>query len=144
MTRVRNHRILLAALLVGSVLLMPLTVEAARGTWLDELTGFVMFQKEIAQKGTFDPSLSQLRLVRKAFSAGDRDGTYVAMNRFMDMLEAREGGISAEAADAIWDFCYQVTPAGYHNVSRHLKANPDYLKELEFLRAMEERAAISF
>ncbi|GMV50822.1 MAG: hypothetical protein AMXMBFR67_23650 [Nitrospira sp.] len=41
------------------------------------------------------------------------------MNRFMDMLETREGGIGAKAADAIWDYCYQVTPPALHDVKRH-------------------------
>ena len=43
-----------------------------------------------------------------------------AMNRFMEMLQAREEGISDEAADRLFDYCYLVTPAQYHDVSRHL------------------------
>ncbi len=50
----------------------------------------------------------------------------------------------AEADQAIWDLCYKVTPAEFHNVSRHLKATPDYLQELEWLAEMERRAALSF
>ncbi len=53
------------------------------------------------------------------YDRGDWKGTYLAMNRFMDMLEAREGAISAKAADAIWDFCYEVTPPALHDVKRH-------------------------
>jgi hypothetical protein len=98
--------------------------------WLDQLTGFMLLQKSLAQWGTsppyepwgnFDLYLGQLALVRHLYRAGDHRGTYVAMNRLMDMLEAREGGISDETAEAIWDYCYRVTPAAYHDVSRHWK-----------------------
>ena len=41
------------------------------------------------------------------------------MNRPLDMLEAREGAMSANAADAIWDFCYEVTPPALPDVKRH-------------------------
>ena len=44
---------------------------------------------------------------------------YLAMNRFMDMLEVREGGIPAKSADATWNFCYEVTPPALHDVKRH-------------------------
>ena len=42
------------------------------------------------------------------------------MNRLMDMLEHRENGIPPEVADRVFDYCYLVTPAKYHDVSRHL------------------------
>ena len=42
------------------------------------------------------------------------------MNRFMEMLQAREQGIAADVADRLFDYCYLVTPARYHDVSRHL------------------------
>ncbi len=91
--------------------------------WVDQLTGFVVVQQGIAQHrgepGSFDPYVGQVALVRSLYDRGDWKGTYMAMNRFMDMLEAREDGISAKAADAIWDFCYEVTPPALHDVKRH-------------------------
>ena len=50
----------------------------------------------------------------------ESEAVYRAMNRFMEMLQAREEGISDEAADRLFDYCYLVTPAQYHDVSRHL------------------------
>ncbi len=91
--------------------------------WEEQLTGFVIVQKGMAsvrgEQGSFDPYVGQILLVRSLYSRGDWKGTYSAMNRFMDMLEAREGGISARAADAIWDYCYEVTPPALHDVKRH-------------------------
>lgn len=43
------------------------------------------------------------------------------MNHFMDMLEQRENGISEASADWLFDYCYAVTPARYHDVSRHIE-----------------------
>ncbi len=145
MKRLFAHRLFAIAVISGWVLLLlPVLAEAGQPKWIDQLTLFVMAQKEIARAGSFDPYFAQLAQVRRVENIGDHHGTYVAMNRFMDMLEAREGGISSAVAEAIWDFCYRVTPRGYHDVSRHLKANPDYLKEWEAFRRMEERAALAF
>jgi len=135
MTRDAMPRSLLVVLLGGIMvlvvlLLTPKTTGVADEVWIDQLTGFVLLQKSIVQGGasypyepvgTFDPYVVQLVLVRNVFRSGDQHGTYLAMNRLMDMLEAREGGIGDEAADAIWGYCYRVTPAAYHDVSRHLK-----------------------
>lgn len=130
MKGVVNQRLLMAALMGGlavmTLLLTPLEGDATKATaegWIDQLTGFVVVERGLAEiageGGTYDPYWGQLHLVRNLYERGDRQGTYVAMNRFMDMLEAREGGISAQAADAIWDYCYQVTPPAFHDVKRH-------------------------
>lgn len=91
--------------------------------WEQQLTGFVIVQEGVAsaksEAGSFDPYVGQILLVRSLYDRGDWRGTYLAMNRFMDMLEVREGGIPAKAADATWDFCYEVTPPALHDVKRH-------------------------
>ncbi len=130
MRRAVIHTFLTAALVAGLVgatlLLTPFGFAAnyasAEG-WVDQLTGFVVLQQGIAQaKGegqVFDPYFGQLALVRSLYDRGDWKGSYMAMNRLMDMLEARQEEISARAADAIWDYCYQVTPPALHDVKRH-------------------------
>jgi hypothetical protein len=50
-------------------------------------------------------------MVRAHLLNGESEAVYRAMNRFMEMLQARESGISAEAADRLFDYCYVVTPA---------------------------------
>lgn len=137
MTRDAMPRSLLVVLLGGIIimvlavlLLTPKTAGVTDEVWINQLTGFVLLQKSIVRAGTsygnepvgiFDPYFGQLVLVQNIFRSGDQHGTYLAMNRLMDMLEAREGGIPDEAADAIWDYCYRVTPAAYHDVSRHFR-----------------------
>ena len=91
--------------------------------WEEQLTGFVIVQEGLAsakgEPGSFDPYFGQVTLVRNLYDRGDWKGSYMAMNRFMDMLERREGDISAKAADAMWDYCYEVTPPALHDVKRH-------------------------
>ncbi len=121
-----NQRIWLAGLVVA-ILFSPVCnqAEAApqRDGWLEQLTGFVLVQQGAAlvngESARFEVYLDQLTLVRRSYEDRDQGRTYAAMNRFMDMLEAGDGGISANAADAIWDYCYQVTPPALHDVKRH-------------------------
>lgn len=120
-----THRLLLAALVGGLVLsLMPATLEAAEGTWLDQITEVVKEHQEFARstgmEQAYDSYLEQLEVVRRAFTEGDEEATYVMMNQFMDMLEVNVGGIPGWSAMALFDFCGKVTPVKYHDFSRHL------------------------
>lgn len=75
------------------------------------------------ERATYDSSVYR-NIAAKRHSNHDTPAIFrqrfgTQMNRFMDMLEAREEGISAKAADASWDFCYEVTPLALHDVKRH-------------------------
>ena len=87
--------------------------------WVDNLIGFVLMQKNIEREGSFEPYLGQLLLVRHTLQDNDLHDTYIAINRFMEMLERREGGIRPELAETIWDYCYQVTPPAFYDEKRH-------------------------
>ena len=121
-----NQKMWLAGLVVA-ILLAPANGESGfapqREGWLEQLTGFVVVQQGVAlvngEAAMFDVYLAQLTLVRRSYENRDQERTYAAMNRFMDMLESREGGISAGAADAMWEYCYEVTPPALHDVKRH-------------------------
>ncbi len=126
-----RHRFWVGALLGGLLLsLVSVQAEANRANnmegWLDKLTGFVLIQKGTERQGNFDPYLDQISVMRSVFNKeweqGDLRGTYAVMIRLMEMLQAREEGIRAEAAMAIWDYCYQVTPVALHDENRHPRA----------------------
>lgn len=101
----------------------PVLAPSAEYDWLD-----AMMQALLAEQanegpfwGTFAPYVAQLEVVRGHLANNDTVGVYVAMNRLMDMLEDRENGIPPEVADRVFDYCYLVTPAKYHDVSRHIE-----------------------
>lgn len=104
---------------IGTV--APRSVDSAG--WLDQLTAVVVVQRSLAgtrgEAGSYDAYVGQIVLVRSLYERGEWSGAFATMNRFMDMLEAREGGISGQAADALWDYCYVVTPPALHDVKRH-------------------------
>ncbi|HQY58481.1 MAG: hypothetical protein WBB60_03985 [Nitrospira sp.] len=113
-------------LLLASVIVVapgwPGATRAGEDDWLDAMVQAVLVEqtKEGAAGGVFTPYVSQLAMVRTHLINGESEAVYRAMNRFMEMLQAREAGISDEAADRLFDYCYLVTPARYHDVSRHL------------------------
>jgi hypothetical protein len=75
------------------------------------------------------PYLGQLQIVRTALRFGDDSSVVSAMNRFMEMLDQRQQGLAAEAADKLLAACVRIIPAKFHNVSRH----PGYRDHLDRL-----------
>ena len=118
--------------------------------WVEELIGQVVTYQTLAEKrlipGNYQPYLNHLIKVRNSYRAGDRNATYDGVNHFMTMLEARVGELDGHSADALWEFCYRVTPDEYHARDRHVRAKGEAgVKQAEqFMRDMEERASMSF
>ncbi|MDR4471402.1 MAG: hypothetical protein R3B11_18430 [Nitrospira sp.] len=110
--------------LLATVIIMPgvVPIADAGDDWLDAMVQAVLIEqtKDGIEVGRFSPYVAQLARVRAHLLNGENEAVYRAMNRFMEMLQARESGISEEAADRLFDYCYVVTPARYHDVSRHL------------------------
>ena len=113
-------------LLLTSVIVVapggPGATLAGEQDWLDAMMQAVLVEqtKDGSETSLFSPYVAQLARVRAHLLNGESEAVYRAMNRFMEMLQAREAGISQEAADRLFDYCYVVTPARYHDVSRHL------------------------
>ena len=120
-----------ACLLVASVIIPGVChlTSAEEHDWLDAMTQAVLAEqaREQGAGSHFVPYVTQLGAVRAQLSQNDGEGVYHSMNRFMDMLQAREQGIGAEAAERLFDYCYRVTPARYHDVSRHLHRMSGFL-----------------
>ncbi len=118
--------------------------------WVEELIGQVVTYQTLAEKqlipGNYQPYLAQMIKVRNTYRAGDRNATYDGVNQFMAMLEARVGELDGHSADALWDFCYRVTPDEYHARDRHVRSKgEDHVKKTEdSIRDMEERAAHAY
>lgn len=100
----------------------PVWAPAAEDDWLGAMMQAVLVEQanEGPFWGAFAPYVAQLEVVRGHLLKEDTAAVYLAMNRLMDMLEQRENGIPTEIADRLFDYCYLVTPAKYHDVSRHI------------------------
>ncbi len=68
---------------------------------------------------SLQPYVGQLQIVRTALRYGDDRSVVTAMNRFMEMLDQRQNGVTAEAADRLLASCVRIIPAKFHDVSRH-------------------------
>jgi hypothetical protein len=90
--------------------------------WIDRLTNEVKIAQANAAgtDAAFEPYVGQLIVVKAALERGDQPGVYRGVNTFMDMLAKREHGISAAEADRLFDYCYEATPAKFHDISRHI------------------------
>jgi hypothetical protein len=117
--------------LVGALamLLMPTITTAESTPWLDDITALVADHRDLAmsegREAVYEPFLTQLAIVRADLRAGSTEGAYEDMNRLMDMLQDKAGGIPGWSAKSIFDFCGKVTPVKYHDASRH---NPEMTK----------------
>ncbi len=100
----------------------PAWAPATESDWLGAMMQAVLVEQanEGPFWGTFAPYVAQLEIVRGHLLNEDTASVYAAMNRLMDMLEDRENGIPPEVADRLFNYCYVVTPAKYHDVPRHL------------------------
>ncbi len=121
-----------AALLLVAVVIWASTGERAFGgspigaeqEWIVTLAHAVLMAQATEGDGgvaKYAPYLRKLQAVMGALERGDDRAAYAAMNRFMEMLEAREHGIAPALADWLLDYCYLVTPPKYHDVSRHIR-----------------------
>ncbi len=148
MTRRLQKTLLGAGLIAGlAFFLAPVRTDAyQQAPWLDQITEYVVTQKAITKEGSFQPYFDELNLLRSATSKGDWNETHKAMNTLMGMLEHRAGGIPQETADAIWNYCYQVTPEYLHTEHEKIKAmgKEAYEKERAWEEDMYDRAGRSF
>ena len=91
-------------LLLASVIVVapgwPGATLAVDQDWLDAMMQAVLVEqtKDGAETSLLSPYVAQLAMVRAHLLNGENEAVYRAMNRFMEMLQARESGISGEAA----------------------------------------------
>lgn len=154
MTRHLLRNILLGALLViPSMWMISGTAEAwVSPPWIDKIALQIMEQKNLAKEGNFDPYFKQLEVVSEAAVKGTYDGKRKGMNRFLEMLETKEGGISAEAAHKIFAAVVKSVPYAVllplkseDKLDPEEKALIDRMKRFAAsIRDQDERAALSF
>ncbi|MBV6471672.1 MAG: hypothetical protein NBKEAIPA_03607 [Nitrospirae bacterium] len=133
--------------------LAPLDVSAwVAPPWIDKIALVVMEQKNLSKSGNFEPYFKQLETVSEAAVKGEYNGKRKGMNRFLEMLETKEGGISADAAHKIFAAVVKSVPyAVLLPLKSEDKLDPEEKALVErmkrFAAAMkdqDERAALSF
>jgi len=154
MTSHSVHRLVLSTFLVGIVIGVGVSRSDAYVTqpWIDKIAMEVMVQKNMAKSGNFDPYFKQLEVVTEAAAKGDFGGKRKGMNRFLEMLETKEGGITADAAHKIFATVVKVTPYAVllplkseDKLDADEKALIGRLKKFKAgVENQDERAALSF
>ncbi len=101
---------------------------SAEDDWLDAMMRAVLVEQmnEGALGRVYEPYMAQLEVIQAHYRRGDVAATYAGMNQFMGMLEHRANGIPGVSADWLFEYCYAVTPAKYHDVSRHVGKIREY------------------
>ncbi len=89
---------------------------ADQAAWIDTISDATT---SIVPEESVQAYLGQLQVVRTALRYGDDRSVASAMNRFMEMLDQRQQGLAAEAADRLLAACVRIIPAKFHDVSRH-------------------------
>lgn len=93
--------------------------------WIDDIKDAIAFYRGDAYYKKEYPNaqwhlyVRQILEVETAYQMGDVLATYVTMNRFMDMLQAREGAIPAQPANELFNLCNFVVPPQFHDVDSH-------------------------
>lgn len=95
------------------------------GNWIDKLTEYVAMQQTVTKEGNYQSLFTDLQTAKAARERGDWAGQYEALNRFIDKLDARAGGIPDKTARSIREYTYLVEPAGYHDLARDRKIHPE-------------------
>ena len=88
----------------------------AEPAWIEAIT---QATTSIVPEESLQPYVGQLQIVRTALRYGDDRSVVTAMNRFMEMLDQRQHGLAAEAADRLLVSCVRIIPSRFHDVARH-------------------------
>ena len=154
MTLCNARGLVLCAFLVGTVVGAGVHQSEAYVSqpWIDKIALELMIQKNMAKSGNFDPYFKQLEVVNEAAAKGDFGGKRKGMNRFLEMLENKEGGITEEAAHKIFATVVKVTPYAVllplkseDKLDADEKALIGRLKNFAAaIKDQDERAALSF
>ncbi len=154
MTRsIRHWALMMLAPALAAFCLGPLEVRAwVAPPWIDKIALVVMEQKNLSKSGNFEPYFKQLEAVSEAAVKGEYNGKRKGMNRFLEMLETKEGGISADAAHKIFAAVVKSVPYAVllplkseNKLDPEEKALVERMKRFAAaIKEQDERAALSF
>ena len=78
--------------------------------WIVKTALETMVQKNMDKTGTVDPYVKQVEVVTETAAKEQSDGKRKGMNRFLELLETKEDGVSAENAHRIFAIVVKIAP----------------------------------
>ncbi len=152
----RSFRQMAVVMMIPALMAVSLIPRDAKAwvapPWIDKIALMVMEQKNLSTSGDFAPYFKQLETVSEAAVKGEYNGKRKGMNRFLEMLETREGGISVDAAHKIFATIVKSVPyAVLLPLKSEDKLDPEEKALVERMKRFaasikdqDERAALAF
>jgi hypothetical protein len=120
MAQMGARRILAAATIISFALLLASNVIAGvQDNWIEQIARHLREEKNQSHQEAFGPAydryLAQLQVVQQALQLRDTPAVKKELNRLIQMIAVREGGISQSSALSLIFDISEVTPPVYHD-----------------------------
>lgn len=117
---IRSPRWLLVATTMSfALLLIPNLSEGVQGSWTEQIAHHLREEKNQSHQeelgAVYDRYLAQLEVVDQAYQVRNVPEVKKELNRLVQMIAAREGGISQSSALSLIFYISEVTPPVYHD-----------------------------
>ncbi len=109
-TQAIRRRTALLLAMAGAWCLLFVGPALAAGTWVDDISNMVAFEKTNNPASDFAPYQEQLARIHESLLRGDHALVKSETDRFLKMLQERAYGIPDVAADEIYNFTVSVRP----------------------------------
>jgi hypothetical protein len=120
MAPIRFQRRLVAATTISfTLLLTPNLIAGIQDNWIEQIAQHLREEKHQAHQEAFGPAydryLAQLQVVQKALLLHNAPSVKKELNRLIQMIAVREGGISQSSSLSLLFYISEVTPSVYHD-----------------------------
>jgi len=120
MTPIRSQRRLLAVTTISLALfLTPNLIAGVQDNWTEQIAQHLREEKTQANQEAFGPAydryLAQLQVVQQALLLHNPSAVKKELNRLVQMIAVREGGISQSSSLSLIFYISEVTPSTYHD-----------------------------
>jgi hypothetical protein len=120
MALIRSQRRLLAVTTISLALfLTPDLIAAVQDNWTEQIAHHLREEKTQANQEAFGPAydryLAQLQVVQQALLLHKPSDVKKELNRLVQMIAVREGGISQSSSLSLIFYISEVTPSAYHD-----------------------------
>jgi hypothetical protein len=120
MAPIRSQRTLLSVTaILLTLLLTPNLIAGVQDDWTEQIAHHLREEKTQAYQEAFGPAydryLAQLQVVQQALLLHNPPAVKKELNRLIQMIAVREGGISQSSSLSLIFYISEVTPSAYHD-----------------------------